>query len=181
MNVAIQKKKPPERGRRLRGWNRKMSGFDRITVLAVLAPGGDDFQAHLLADSAGQEPAHRMRLPAGGFHQLFGGDPAGPLQQFEDRGCLAAVASGIALFFGLARLGAFLAEVAFFPGLPFLGATFAPFLVTRVVLVALGSAVVLAGAVSICSVLAIMLSPLAVIIAVTTSIPLVAAKRKAIL
>ena len=100
-----------------------------------------------------------MRLPARSLHQLLAGHASRPLQQFEDRGCLAAVAGGIALLFGLRALGALLAGVAFFPDLAFFDATFAPRLPAVASFVALGSVVVLAGAVSVCSVFAIMFSP----------------------
>ena len=106
-----------------------------------------------------------MRLPARGFHQLHRGRPAGPLQQFQDCRGLAAVPAESPFFSDLRALGAFFAGVAFFPDLAFFGATFAPRLPVRAVLVAFGSAAVRAGAVSICSAFAIMLSPLALITA----------------
>src|SRR5579863_2382823 len=70
-------------------------------------------------------------------------------------------------------LGAFLAGLTFFPGLAFLGATGARRAPALAFLVAFGSAATLAGVVSVCSATAIMLSPLAVITAVVTSIALV--------
>src|SRR5580704_3527695 len=76
-----------------------------------------------------------------------------------------------------AVLGAFLAGAAFLPDLAFFGATCAPRARTWAFFVAFGSSVVAAGAVSM-SVFDVMLSPLAVITAVTTSIPLVRRKSK---
>ncbi len=61
-----KEKKPPDMDQRL-DVNRRMSDFDGIASLAVLALRGHDGQAHLLSDRAGQEPAKGMRLPAGGF------------------------------------------------------------------------------------------------------------------
>ena len=62
-----------------------------MAALPVLALGGRDGQPHLLADGPGQEPAQGMRQPASRFEQFLGGYSAGPLQQIEDRRCLAAV------------------------------------------------------------------------------------------
>ena len=83
---------------------RWVSGFDRVTALAVLALCGNDVETHLLANRPRQEATRRMRLPAGGFHQFLRRRSARPLQQFQDRGCLAAVAGGIAFLFGLGAL-----------------------------------------------------------------------------
>src|SRR5579863_7701853 len=73
-------------------------------------------------------------------------------------------------------LGAFLAELAFFPDLAFFDATCARRAPAWAVFVAFGSA--LAGAVLVCSLIDVISSPLAVGTAVMTSIPLIAAKRK---
>ncbi len=59
------------------------SGFNGVATLSVFALGGSDRQTHLLADSPGQEPANRMRLPASRFAQFLGTNAARPLQQFE--------------------------------------------------------------------------------------------------
>ena len=109
MNRALRIARHPEREtppggypaarRKRKGGN---SGFDGVGALPVLALGGCDGQAHLLADSPRQEPADGMRLPAGGFHQFLGCCAAGPLQQVQDLGGLAAVAGagGFLLAFG---------------------------------------------------------------------------------
>ncbi len=76
----------------LRKRNGAASGFDGIATLAVFALGQRNSQAHLLADRPRQKPAHRMRLPPGGLHQLFGGYPAGPLEQVQRFVGLAALA-----------------------------------------------------------------------------------------
>jgi hypothetical protein len=84
-----------------------------------------------------------------------------------------------AAFFAL--LGAFLAGLAFFRALALAGATCARRAPTRAFLVAFGSAVPLAGAVSVCSVVDAMgFSPLAVITAVTTWIALNGHESKSI-
>ena len=102
--------------------NRANSGFDGIAALAVLALGGRDGQAHLLADRAGQEPAHGMRLPAGGFHAVpcWWLRPAASAGPGSWRSCCRRGRLGLAFF---ALLGAFLAGVAFFPALALAGAT----------------------------------------------------------
>jgi hypothetical protein len=70
-------------------------------------------------------------------------------------------------FFSL--LGAFLAGLAFLPGFPFFGATFARRAPAVAFFVGFGSADPAVGAVSICSVFVVIIrSPLAVITAVTT-------------
>ena len=61
-----------------------------------------------------------MRLPTGPLHQFGWTYAARPLQQVQDLGGLAALAGPLAF---VAPLGAFLAGVAFFPALAFLGAT----------------------------------------------------------
>jgi hypothetical protein len=109
------------------------SGFDGVGTLAVLALGRGDGHPHLLADRARQKPANGMWLPVCGFHQLFGGDAARSLEQFEHLGGLATVA-GPGGF--LRALGAFLPGLAFLADLPFFGATWAPRGATRAVLVA---------------------------------------------
>jgi hypothetical protein len=65
----------------------------------------------------------------------------------------------------------------FFPDFPFFGATWALRVPPLAFLLAFGSATASAGAVSVCSVMVIMSSPMAVI-TVTTSITLVRSKGK---
>src|SRR5271170_6229314 len=71
--------------------NRRGSGFDRVAALSVLALGGGHGQPHFLADSARQEPTNGMRLPAGDFHQLLGGDAARSFEQIQNPRGFAAV------------------------------------------------------------------------------------------
>jgi len=78
-----------------------MLRLDRVVALAILALAGCDRKSHLLSDGARQEPAYRMRLPAGGFLQLFGCGSVRPLQQFQDLGSLTAIPCGSALLFAL--------------------------------------------------------------------------------
>src|ERR1700691_41675 len=78
-------------------------GFDRVAAHAVLALKGCNGQSHFLADGARQEPAHGMRLPARDLHQFFSGDAAGPLQQVQDLGGLAAVADTTQLLSAFGR------------------------------------------------------------------------------
>ena len=95
------------------------SGADGVVALPVLALGGDDLQAHLLANGAGEEPAHGMRLPAGGRHQSLRSHSARAPQQTEHERRLAAVAGAFGLRGGLGRLlgpGGLLVELAFCGG-----------------------------------------------------------------
>ena len=78
------------------------SGFDGVGPLAVIAFGRRHSQAHFLADRARKEAAHGMWLPARSFHELFGCDATGPLQQVQDLVGLAALAGRAGL---LPRLG----------------------------------------------------------------------------
>src|SRR5580698_5476994 len=54
------------------------SALDGVGTLPVFALRGSYGQPHLLANRPGQEPAYRMRLPAGCLHQLLRGCAAGP-------------------------------------------------------------------------------------------------------
>ena len=122
-----------------------------------------------------------MRLPAGGFHQFLGGDAAGPLQQVEDLGGLAAIA-GLGLAPWLSR-GLWALSWPGWPSCPTWpwraqrGARRAP---TRGLLVGFaGSSATVAGAVPVSSVVDVMMvSPFAVITAVTTWITPVGRKSK---
>lgn len=82
--------------------------LDRVAAFPVLALCRGDFDAHFLAKRPRKESAHRVRLPAGGFHQFLGGRAAGSLQQVDNLGGFAAVAGGIGLVRGLTRFGRFL-------------------------------------------------------------------------
>ena len=109
------------------GRNCDRSGLDRIAALAVLAFRRRHGQAHLLADGPGQEATDRMRLPAGGLHQLFGCDASRSLQQFQNAVRFAALARtgaflGLRTFLGLGR---FLSRTGLLPRLAFFGATWA--------------------------------------------------------
>ena len=97
------------------------SGFDGVAALAVLALGGHDGQAHLLADGAGQESAHGMR-PASRWLSCssFAGAPPGRFSRSRILAVLLPSRAPLAFF---APLGAFLAGLAFFPALAFSGAT----------------------------------------------------------
>jgi hypothetical protein len=77
-------------------WAGNGSGFDRVAALAVLALGGNNIQAELLADRARKEPTHGMGLPARRFHEFLKRRPVRPLEQVEDALGLAA-ASGFGL------------------------------------------------------------------------------------
>jgi hypothetical protein len=127
-----------------------------------------------------------MRLPAGSLAEFLGQNSARPFQQFEDLGGLASVASfgltAALAFFALS--GAFLAGLAFLPDLALACATFARRAPTSGFFVAFGwSPFAVAGAIPVSSGIdvVILLSPLAVITAVTTWITLIDRKRKWIL
>src|ERR1700676_5368110 len=68
------------------------SGFDGVAALPILAFGGRDREAHLLANRAGKEPAQGMWLPASGFEQFLGAGSPRPLQEVEDRRGFTALA-----------------------------------------------------------------------------------------
>jgi len=93
---AVTQRQPPPGSNPAARCERRKSGFQGVDPLAVLALGGRDRQPHLFPQRAGDEAAQRMRLPAGGLEQLFRARSAGPPQQVEDLGGLAA-ASGTRL------------------------------------------------------------------------------------
>ena len=73
----LTKKTPPGESPAARcGRKRRGSGFDGVAPLPVLALGGRNGQAHLLANGPGKKPAQRMRLPAGSFEQFLGSGSA---------------------------------------------------------------------------------------------------------
>jgi hypothetical protein len=119
--------------------------------LETVAKGTGYCEPHFLAHRSRKESAQRMRLPASGFQQFLRSDAARPLQQFEDRRRLTAVA-GAGGF--LSAFGRFLGWGGLLPPLPLPGATFA----RRAPAVAFFVAFV-SGAVSVCSVVEIMFSP----------------------
>src|ERR1039458_1987454 len=80
-----------------------MKRRDRVPALPVLGLGGRDRQPHLLAQDTGQEPADRVRLPAGGFPEFLPCSAAGAPQQVEDLGGVAPLAGAACLLLG--RLG----------------------------------------------------------------------------
>src|ERR1039457_5373922 len=69
-----------------------MKRRDRVAALIVLRLGGSDREPHLLAQDAGQEPADRVRLPAGGFHEFLPRGASRAFQQVEDLGGFGALA-----------------------------------------------------------------------------------------
>src|SRR5580704_11690034 len=98
------------------------------------------------------------------------------------RSVLLPSRTGLAALAFFAPLGAFLAGVAFFPGLPFAGATGARRGARAAFLQALGcSSAAGAGAVAVSSAIFILVSPLAVITAVTTWIALASPESNTIL
>src|ERR1035441_7134560 len=121
---GTDKEKPPRRNPGgQKEPNRWASAFDRVAALLVRGLGGGDRKPRLLAQGAGQEPADRVRLPAGGFHEFLQGGAAGALQQVEDLGGLAALAGAGCLLWRLGRLRAFgsLLRRAGLPARPSLG------------------------------------------------------------
>ena len=95
-------------------------GFDRVAAFSVLALRGLDFDAHFLSERARKKSAHRMRLPAGRFHQLLSRRAAGTPQQIDNLGCLAAVTGGIGPLRALPRFGRFLGGGGLLPRLSLL-------------------------------------------------------------
>jgi len=89
--LDADKEKPPSRNpggsMELDRWS---SALDRIAALGVLGLAGCDRQPHLLAHSAGQEPAHRVCLPARGFHEFLQRGSAAAPEQAEHLGSLGA-------------------------------------------------------------------------------------------
>src|SRR5216684_7843280 len=94
------------------------SGFDRIGALPVLALGGSDRQAHLLAQGAADEATDAVGLPTRSLHDCGKRGALRPFQQFEDLLRLAAFAGATRLF---AALGRFLGRAGLLPGLALLG------------------------------------------------------------
>jgi hypothetical protein len=94
---------------------------------------------------ARKEPAYRMRLPAGSFHQFLGSCPFRSFEQLENLGRLAAITGG-ASSFGAFRC--FLGWGSLFPALAFFGATVRARLATLAFWVALGASAAGARAVS---------------------------------
>ena len=107
------REKPPEHGpaaNALPG----VSGFDRVSTLAVLALQGRDGKAHFFGKCSADESAQGMRLPARGFEQFLGRRAAGTLQHFKD--CFGlAPGSGACGF--LRALGRFLGGGGLLPRL----------------------------------------------------------------
>lgn len=152
-----------------RGGRRYGSSFDGIGAVPVVAFRRGYRQAQFLAYGPGQEAADRVRLPAARFLQFFTRCPAGPLQQVQDLGGLAAVPDvGLADLGFFAPFGAFLARLVLVANLDPPDATLARRAPGLALFVTFGTAAALAAGVSGCSVLAIMFSPLAVITALTT-------------
>jgi hypothetical protein len=85
-------------------WLRLYSDLDRVAAFPIFALAGGDGQAHLLANSARQEPAHGMRLPAGGFYQPLCSDTPRLPQQSQDLVGLATLAGGLSLLRAFRRL-----------------------------------------------------------------------------
>jgi hypothetical protein len=146
------------------GRDRRRSGLQGVGAFPVVALGGNDRQCHLLPQGSGQKAAHAGGLPARGFHQGFKAYSARLLQQFQHRRCFAPGAGAVVFF------GAFDAFLAFLPTLPLLGATWPRRAPAAAFLLPFSVA---AWAVSVSSAFDIILiSPSAVIPAITTSIPL---------
>jgi hypothetical protein len=82
---------------------RRDSGFDGVGTLAIFPFGRGHCQPHLLADRARQKPANGMWLPAGGFHELFGGDAARSLEEFQNLAGLAAFANRLGFLSAFGR------------------------------------------------------------------------------
>jgi len=84
------KEKPPRRcpgGETSANWC--FSALECVAARTILDLRGRDGQAHFLAEDARDESAHRMRLPAGGFHEIGTGGAARALQQAKELGGLA--------------------------------------------------------------------------------------------
>ena len=160
------------------GANTSGSGLDRVAALPILALGGRDRQPHLLANRAGEEPAHGMRLPAGRFNQLLRSDASRLPQQIQDLVGLAARAGGLSF---LSAFGRFLGGSGLLGRFALRLRHVAALLRARAFLLALGwVSAAGAGEVAVSSAVEIMFSPSAVITAVTSITP-VRPESKAIL
>src|SRR6266481_4624041 len=80
---------------------------ERIDARAILAFGGIDSQAHLLAERAGKEAAHTMGLPTGGSHQFRKCRSTLTAEQRQNVGLLAALAGRGRLLLRAGPLGRF--------------------------------------------------------------------------
>src|ERR1035437_8141340 len=91
---SLAKEKPPRQNHGgQKKPTRRPSAFQRVTALPVLDFGGRYFQAHLLAQDAGDKSPNRVSLPAGGFHEIRAGGATGALQQVQELGSFAALAA----------------------------------------------------------------------------------------
>ncbi len=121
-----EREKPPRRnpGRQCTQivW---LLSLDRVPPLAVLALDGHDGKPHFLAQRSADESAYTVGLPVCCFHDHRQRAAILALQEVENPLSLAAVAGG-GLLLAFGRFGRFLVELAFFPDLPFFGATCAP-------------------------------------------------------
>ena len=68
-----------------------VSAFYRVAPLAILALCGCDGQTQLLPNSARQETAYGMRLPADGLLQFLGGRATWPFEQVENLSGFGAI------------------------------------------------------------------------------------------
>jgi hypothetical protein len=136
----------------------QVSALNRVAALPILALGGRNGQAHLFPQGSADEPADAVRLPASGFQQLLRGGSAGPLEQVQDLGGLAALAGYFRFFAAFEAAGALLGRGGlFFPDLPLAGATRGFRGATLAFLVAFGSrAVAVAGVVACSSIFVVM-------------------------
>src|SRR5258706_15752167 len=103
------------------GRNWRCSAFDRVGPLAALVLGGADVEAQLLPNRARQEPAYA--LWACHEEAFMIAASVAPSGRFSMSRILAALLPSRAPPAFLPPLGAFLAGLAFFPDLLFLGAT----------------------------------------------------------
>ena len=130
-----------------RNW--RCSGFDGVGALAVLALGGRDGQAHLLArrSRTGSRGRECGCQPVAFISSLA----VAPSGRFSRSRILAALLPSRAPVAFFALLGAFLAGVAFFPDLAFFGATLRARLAALAFGVAFGASAAGARAISIAS------------------------------
>ncbi len=101
----VTPEKPPRRNRDgLKIRILSALAFDGISAYPVFGLCGCNIQPHLPAQNTGDKSSHRVRLPAGGFHQVRPGGSARSLQQVQEFRGLAAVAAASGVFSRLSRL-----------------------------------------------------------------------------
>src|SRR5262249_53479387 len=100
-SVGNKKRRRPSNRRRQRSvWSERLLRRNAVHALLVVVAEGLDFEAQLFGEHPADEAPYRMRLPAGGLHDLAERRALGSPHQFENLGLLAALARLFAALLG---------------------------------------------------------------------------------